>query len=84
METMNRQVILFSVVHAPVLSYRVGLQFLRMKRSAKKARARFYKELLSSGIPPRQAKDLADRYVSVVSIRSLIQTMRSASTSSLL
>ena len=79
MEKKNRQAILLSVVHAPVITYRVGLEFLRMKRSAKKARGRFYKELLSGGIPPRQAKDLADQYASAVSIRSMIDTIRSTS-----
>jgi hypothetical protein len=79
MVTMNRQAIAVTIVQAPALLFRVGLQYLRMKRSANKARARFYAELVRGGIPKRQAKELADQYVSVVSIRSIMQAMRSSS-----
>jgi hypothetical protein len=70
MEGLNRQAIGVSLVQAPALLFRVGLQYLRMKRSANKARGRFYAELVHSGIPKQQARELADQYVSVVSIRS--------------
>lgn len=81
MAKMNRQAILMSTAHAPILFYRVGLQYLRMKRSAKKARGRFYKELISGGVPPQEAKDLADQYVSAISVRSFMEVMRSTSMS---
>jgi hypothetical protein len=75
MDATNRQAILVSVVQAPFLSFRIGVQYLRMKRSANKARGRFYKELINGGIPKQQARDLADEYVSAVSIRSIVKAV---------
>lgn len=75
MDETNRQAILISVVQAPILSFRIGLQYLRLKRSANKARGRFYKELIDGGIPKQQAKELADEYVSAVSIRSIVKAV---------
>jgi hypothetical protein len=75
MDTTNRQAILISIVQVPKLSFRVGLQYLRLKRSANKARGRFYKELINGGVPKQQAKNLADLYVSAVSIRSIVKTV---------
>jgi hypothetical protein len=74
MEDNDREAVLVAVAHAPALTLRLGLQYLRMRRSANKARGRFYKELINGGIPKEQAKDLADQYVSAVSIRSIIKT----------
>jgi hypothetical protein len=76
MATLNRQAVAVSAVQAPTLILRVGIQYLRMKRSANKARGRFYTELIRGGIPKPQAKELADQYVSVVSVRSIFQAMR--------
>jgi hypothetical protein len=76
MVNLNRQAIGVSIVQAPTLLFRVGLQYLRTKRSANKARGRFYSELVRSGVPKRQAKELADEYASAVSIRSILQAMR--------
>ena len=73
MAQKDGQAILISVASVPALSFRIGMQYLRMKRSARKARGRFYRELLSSGIPRYQAKDLADQYVSIVSLRSILR-----------
>jgi hypothetical protein len=78
---LNRQAIGVSLVQAPALLLRVGLQYLRMKRSANKARGRFYAELVRGGIPKRQAKELADEYASVVSIRSILRALRSTTMS---
>jgi hypothetical protein len=75
MDATNRQAILISVVQAPILSFRIGLQYLRMKRSANKARGRFYKELIDGGIPRQQARELADEYVSAISIRSIVKAV---------
>ena len=77
MVTLNRQATAVTIVQAPVLLFRVGLQYLRMKRSVNKARGHFYAELVRGGIPKRQAKELADQYASAVSIRSIMQAMRS-------
>jgi hypothetical protein len=77
MADLNRQAIGVTIVQAPALLFRVGLQYLRMKRSANKARGRFYAELVRGGVPKRQAKELADDYASVVSVRSILQALRS-------
>jgi hypothetical protein len=76
MVTLNLKAIAVALVQAPALLYRVGIQYLRMKRSVNKARGRFYRELIRGGIPRRQARDLADQYVSAVSLRSMMQAMR--------
>lgn len=81
MDATNRQAILISVVQAPILSFRIGVQYLHMKRSANRARGRFYRELVNGGIPKQQAKDLADQYVSAISIRSIIKTVGSTAMS---
>lgn len=81
MDTMNRQAILVSVAQAPILSFRIGVQYLHMKRSANKARGRFYNELINGGIPKQQARALADDYASAVSIRSIIENAGLASRS---
>ena len=66
-----------TAVQAPVLIFRVGIQYLRIKRSVNRARGRFYSELIQGGVPKPQAKELADQYVSAVSLRSTMQAMRS-------
>lgn len=76
MVNLNRQAIGVSIVQAPALLFRVGIQYLRMKRSANKARGRFYTELVRGGVPKRQAKELADDYASAVSLRSILQAAR--------
>ena len=79
MVTLNRQTVAVTAVQAPVLIFRVGIQYLRIKRSANRARGRFYSELIRGGVPKPQAKELADQYVSAVGLRSTIQAMRSTS-----
>jgi hypothetical protein len=79
MVTLNRQAVAVTAVQAPVLIFRVGIQYLRIKRSANRARGRFYSELIQVGVPKPQAKELADQYVSAVSLRSTMQAMRSTS-----
>ncbi|MDW5563445.1 MAG: hypothetical protein SA339_09485 [Methanomassiliicoccus sp.] len=74
MEPDDKEAVLMAAVHAPGLVMRVGLQYLRMKRSAIKARERFYRELVKSGMPTGDAKILADEYASLVSVRNLVRT----------
>ncbi|NYT11163.1 MAG: hypothetical protein GKC03_01260 [Methanomassiliicoccales archaeon] len=61
--------VLTVAAYAPAVIIRVGISFLKLKRRANKAAKCFYKELLKNGIPPREARKLADDYTSVVSVR---------------
>jgi hypothetical protein len=65
----DREAFLVVVAFAPALVIRVGISFLKLKRRANKAAKSFYKELLRNGIPPQEARKLADDYTSAVSIR---------------
>lgn len=84
MEPRDRSAVLTIAANFPPLAFRLGLQYLRVKRSANRARNRFYKELVRSGLPRNQAKDLADQYVSAVSIRSIMNAVGAAPLSKLL
>ena len=84
MDTRDRSAILTMTANAPPLVIRLFFQYLRSKRKANKARDRFYKELVRSGLPRDQAKDLADEYISVMSVRSWIRTIGATPISDLL
>jgi hypothetical protein len=65
----DREAVLTVAAFAPAIVIRIGISFLRLKRQANKAGKRFYKELLRNGIPPHEARKLADDYTSAVSVR---------------
>lgn len=65
----DREAVLTVAAFAPTIAIRVGISFLKLKRRAKKAGKRFYKELVRNGVPPQEARKLADEYTSMVSIR---------------
>ena len=65
----DREAILTVAAFTPALLLRVGISFLRLKRRANKAAKSFYKELVRNGIPPHEARKLADEYTSLVSVR---------------
>ena len=65
----DREAVLTMAAYAPAIVIRVGISVLKLKRRANKASRSFYKELLRNGIPPHDARKLADEYTSVVSIR---------------
>lgn len=65
----EREAILTVAAFAPILAVRVGISLLKLKRRANKAGKRFYKELVKNGVPPLEARKLAEDYTSVVSIR---------------
>jgi hypothetical protein len=67
----ERSAVLTTAAEAPFVAFRIGIQYLRMKRSANKARGGFYDGLIGSGVPPKMASKLADEYVSGLSVRSL-------------
>ena len=74
MEPEDKEAVLVAVAHAPGLVIRIGMQYLRMRRSANKARGRFYRELIKGGMPIDDARILADEYASLASVRNLVQT----------
>lgn len=76
MEARDRSAVLAVASSTPSLIFRLGVKYLKMKRSANRARGRFYKELIRSGLPKHEAKGLSDQYVSAISIRSLIKNVR--------
>jgi len=78
MATQDRSAVLTITARAPFLVIRLGIQYLRSKRTANKARSRFYNELISNGLPRHHAKDLADQYASVISVKSIIRTIGAA------
>jgi hypothetical protein len=65
--------VLMAAAYGPIIAIRVGLQYLRIKRKANKARGRFYNELVRGGVPREQAAELADEYAGGLSIRSFFK-----------
>lgn len=59
---------------APALVMRLGVSYLRMKRSARKASRTFVTELERDGIPPELARRLGEEYGSELSLRKLLDT----------
>jgi hypothetical protein len=76
MEKSDREVILAVTAHAPALFFQLGLQYLRLKRSANKARSHFLNELVNGGVPLDRARILADQYASVTSFRNVMGMMK--------
>jgi len=71
----DREAILTVATHVPVLVIKLGITFLRAKRQANKSVKGFYKEMVRNGIPPQEARKLADEYTSTVSLRYWFRTM---------
>jgi hypothetical protein len=61
------------VASMPVMVYRLLTSYLRVKLAAKKASKTFYRSLLASGLPKREAKALRDEYGAGMSLTALIQ-----------
>lgn len=72
MDEKDRSAVLYAVALGPSVGLKVTISYLRMKRAARRAEKSFYRELVRSGLPHREAKDLALEYGSAVSIRELI------------
>jgi hypothetical protein len=72
MDAKDRAAVLVAVSSAPVLSVKLLVSYLRLKRAANRARGRFYNGLMASGMPPREANRLADEYASAISIRNML------------
>jgi hypothetical protein len=74
----DRSAVLYAVALTPSLGLKVTVSYLRMRRAARKAEKNFYQELLRSGLPREEAKDLAAEYGSAVSLRSMIASFGGA------
>lgn len=72
MDQKDRSAVLYAAALGPVVGLKVTVSYLRMKRAARRAEKSFYRELLHSGLPREEAKDLALEYGSAVSIRSIV------------
>jgi hypothetical protein len=71
----NGQALLVIAAYMPSMILRIFASYVRMKRHARKAGRDFYDTLVENGVPPSQARSLADEYVSVISLRSIIQQL---------
>ncbi len=67
------EVVLAVAANAPSLLWRLGISYLKYKRQAKKAGKVFFRSLVSNGIPEKEARDLADEYMSAFSVRQLVR-----------
>lgn len=65
--------VLAVAANAPSLVWRLGISYLRYKRQAKRAGKVFFHSLVSNGIPEKEARDLADEYMSALSFRKLVR-----------
>ncbi|HEY3421220.1 MAG TPA: hypothetical protein VGK23_11780 [Methanomassiliicoccales archaeon] len=71
--------IVIVVASMPLMAYRLLRSYLRVKVSAKKASKVFYRSLLASGLPKREAKALRDEYGAGMSLTSLIRELSAKS-----
>lgn len=61
------------VASMPVICYRLFRSYLRIKLTAKRASKAFYRSLLDSGLPKREARALRDEYGAGMSLSALIR-----------
>jgi len=69
------EAILAFTASAPLLAFRLGVGFLKMKRQANKSAKNFYREMVRNGVPPSEARKLSEEYTSTVSLRHWIRSM---------
>jgi hypothetical protein len=60
---------------APPLLLRLGVSYLRYKRQAKRAGRSFFHSLVANGIPEKEARDLADDYMTSFSVKKIIRQL---------
>jgi hypothetical protein len=72
MRQEDRSAVLYAAAFGPLLGLRLALSYLKMKRAARRAETRFYRELVRSGLPKIEARHLAEEYGSAVSVRSVL------------
>ena len=66
-------VILAVAATAPSLVWRLGISYFKYKLQAKNAGKVFFRSLVSNGMPEKEARDLADEYMSAFSLRQLVR-----------
>ena len=60
---------------APPLLLRLGISYLRYKRQAKRAGKSFLHSMVVNGIPEKEARDLAEDYMTSFSVRTIIRQL---------
>lgn len=73
MKRQDNGAVVALVASLPSMGYRLLRSYLRVKVSAKRASKAFYRSLLASGMPKREAKALRDEYGAGMSMTSLIR-----------
>lgn len=69
--------LVYVAAYAPILGIRTFFSYLRMKRAANRSSRQFYRSLVDSGVPSREAHALVDEYTAVVSVRYWVRGMTS-------
>lgn len=75
MEQRDRSAVLYAVAYGPTVGLKVTISYLRMKRAARKAEKRFYRELVRSGLPGGEARSLAAEYGAAISVREIMSQL---------
>lgn len=66
------RIVAMAISYGTGVGLKVGFDYLRLKRKARKASATFVRELERGGIPPDLARELGDEYGSEVRVRSIM------------
>ena len=61
--------------NAPGLVWRLGISYLRYKRQAKRVGKVFFRSLVANGMPEKEARELADEYMSALSLMSIMRQL---------
>lgn len=75
MEQRDRSAVLYAAAYGPGVGLRVAVSYLRMKRAARRAEKRFYRELVRSGLPATEARSLAVEYGAAISVRQIMSQL---------
>jgi hypothetical protein len=70
------QAIIYIAAAVPMLFVSLGFAYLRMRKRAKQEGHRFFMALVRDGVPVPEAKELADIYVSSISLTEMIRAGR--------
>ncbi|OPX64981.1 MAG: hypothetical protein A4E30_00437 [Methanomassiliicoccales archaeon PtaB.Bin215] len=71
----NGQAIIYIAAAVPGLLIGLGFAYLRMRKRARQEGRRFFQALVRDGVPVPEAKELADIYVSSISLTEMIRGM---------
>jgi|GEM_PF-2211037 len=67
------EALLVLAAYMPAMVWRIFTSYLRMKRRARMAGKEFYRTLVQNGVPPHEARALANEYESAISLRTMLQ-----------